>query len=80
MKVKDALIILQNSPPENELVIRDFSRLGLGTTSTLPISDNIGIVNGFDWDNGKTIIYPEQHGTIKELLNNPSISGRRNQL
>ncbi len=67
MKVKDAIDLLQRCNPENELVIRDFSRVSIGPHAVKTVAS---ITDGFDWDIGKTIITEEVKGNIRDLLMN----------
>lgn len=70
MKVKHAIALLERCNPESDLVIRDYSRVGIGPVPTLNVAS---ITEGFDWEKGKTIIYQEVKGHIKDLLINKSI-------
>jgi hypothetical protein len=55
MKVKDAIELLKNCNPENELVVTKESKRTFGSTPSYTIKDR-SFIDGFDWDNHYTFI------------------------
>ena len=65
MLVEEAIVLLQRCDPKSELVIRDYSRVGIGP---LPYKEINSIGEGFDWDKGKAIISEKLTVPRKDLL------------
>lgn len=62
MRNKDLIAILEKLPPENEVVIENSIFGTLGGTPSVNIEY---VVNGFDWDSGRIIIFPEMEMSTK---------------